>query len=111
MDNPKFQVRRATNNQYYFLLRARNGEIVLKASETYHTRQGCLNGIEAVRESAPYDSRYTRNNGYQIYSFNLRASNGRVLGNSETYQTSTVRENGIDAVKRNAPKAPVEDLA
>ena len=111
MENPKFQIKGSNNGQYYFILKSRNGEIILKASETYLTKQGCTNGIYAVKANAPYDSRYSRNDSYLNYTFNLKAENGRVLGNSESYTTAASRENGIEAVKRDAPNAPIEDLA
>jgi uncharacterized protein YegP (UPF0339 family) len=109
MENPKFQIKRSTNNEFYFVLKSKNGETILKASETYSTKQGCQNGIASVKENAPYDSRYNRKNGVQ-YTFNLEAANGKVLGNSETYTTASNREGGIEAVKRDAPGAPTEDL-
>lgn len=111
MENPKFQIKRSTNNQFYFVLKSKNGEIILTASETYVTKQGCQNGIDAVKENAPYDSRYNRKDGFSQYSFNLEASNGKILGKSETYTTRSEREDGISAVKRDAPNAPTEDLS
>jgi len=57
MTNPKFQIFLGTDNQYYFRLRARNGEIIL-SSEGYVTKAGCLNGIASVRENALIDERY-----------------------------------------------------
>lgn len=111
MENPKFQIRPSTNNQFYFVLRAKNGEIVLTASETYVSKQGCHDGISAVKVNAPYDSRYNRKDGVSQYSFNLEASNGKILGKSELYTTRSGREDGISAVKRDAPNAPTEDLS
>jgi uncharacterized protein len=112
MSYPKFELRKSSNNQYYFVLRSKgNGEVILKASETYVTRQGCNNAIDAVRVSAPIDSRYTRKDGFMNYTFNLKSVNGEILGNSENYTSSSSRENGIVAVKRDAPTAPVEDLS
>jgi uncharacterized protein len=108
---PKFELRKSSNDQYYFILRSKgNGEVILKASETYTTKQGCQNGIDAVRVNAPYDSRYNKKGSGSSFSFNLEAANGKILGNSETYTTSYARDNGIEAVKRDAPGAPVGDL-
>tara|TARA_A100000171_G_scaffold35638_3_gene34219 strand:- start:16095 stop:16433 length:339 start_codon:yes stop_codon:yes gene_type:complete len=111
MNNPKFQLfRSSTNAQYYFRLKASNGETVL-ASEGYVFKHSCQNGIASVKANAPYDSRYDRrtaSNGQ--YYFVLKASNGEIIGTSEMYTTSSARENGIAAVKRDAPNAPTEDL-
>jgi len=111
MENPKFQIFRSSANfQYYYRLRAGNGEIVL-SGEGYVTKQSCLNGIASVKQNAPYDSRYERKDGYNNYTFNLKAANNEVIGRSENYSSSYTRENGISAVKRDAPGAPIEDLA
>ena len=51
MSNPKFQVFKGKDNQFYFRLRATNGEIICN-SEGYTTKQSCLNGIKAVKSVA-----------------------------------------------------------
>ena len=110
MNNPKFQMfKSAVNSQYYYRLRSVNGEIILNG-EGYTTKQSCINGINSVKENAPYDSRYERKDSYGNYTFNLKAGNGEIIGRSENYMTSSARENGISAVKRDAPNAPIEDL-
>lgn len=48
----KFEIFKATNGQYYFRLKAENGEIIAN-SEGYTTKQGALNGIAAVKRCAP----------------------------------------------------------
>jgi len=111
MNNPKFQIFKSpSNNQYYYRLKARNGEIVL-SGEGYTTKQSCLNGIAAVKENAPYDSRYDRKDNAGSYTFNLKAANGEIIGRGESYTTYSARETGIAAVKSDAPDAPIEDLA
>ncbi len=47
----RYQVWRAADRQWYFRLRARNGEIV-HGSEGYKTRAGALRGIGACRRAA-----------------------------------------------------------
>lgn len=111
MENPKFQIFKSSFNfQYYYRLRAGNGEIIL-SGEGYTSKQGCLNGIASVKANAPFDNRYERKNGFNNYTFNLKASNGEIIGRSENYTTSSGRENGVAAVKRDAPNAPIEDLS
>ena len=110
MENPKFQVFQSdVNKQFYFRLRAKNGETVL-GSEGYTTKSACLDGIKSVRIHAPHDIYYTRLGQSPNYYFTLRASNGEKLGRSEMYTTAAARDNGIDAIKRDAPTAPIEDL-
>jgi uncharacterized protein YegP (UPF0339 family) len=48
--DPKFQVFSDKLGEYRFRLLASNGEIIA-ASEGYLTKEGCLNGIEAVKKS------------------------------------------------------------
>ena len=51
MSNPKFQVFKGEDNQYYFRLKAGNGEIIC-ASQGYTTKQSCLHGIDAIKSVA-----------------------------------------------------------
>lgn len=39
--------------------------------------------------------------------FNLKATNGQVIGKSEMYSSAAACENGIESVKKNAPEAEV----
>jgi uncharacterized protein YegP (UPF0339 family) len=105
-----FKLKTTSNAQFRFVLHAGNGEPIL-TSETYTTKASAVNGIESVRENAPIDARYERkdaSNGRPM--FNLKASNGQVIGTSEIYSTEAARESGIHAVKQDAPAAPVDDL-
>lgn len=107
----KFTIKKSSaNNQYYFNLKAGNGEIIL-SSEGYTSKQSCENGIASVKSNAPYDSRYEKKDGSVYYTFNLKASNGEIIGKSETYTTKQGRDNGIASVKTNAPGASTEDLS
>ena len=51
MSNPKFQVFKGEDDQFYFRLKAANGEIIC-ASQGYTTKQSCINGIEAIKTVA-----------------------------------------------------------
>lgn len=107
----KFQLFNGKDNDFYFRLRANNGEPIL-ASEGYESKSAAENGIQSCRDNAPNDARYTRetaSNGE--FFFTLRAGNNEVIGKSETYKSEASRENGIEAVKQGAPSATVEDQA
>nr|WP_275423072.1 YegP family protein [Leisingera sp. MMG026] len=41
--------------------------------------------------------------------FNLKATNGQVIGTSQSYASASGRNNGIESVKKNAPDAAVDD--
>lgn len=106
----KFEIRKSTNNQYYYNLKAGNGEIIL-TGETYPTTYGVHGGIASVKSNALIDSRYERKistSGHHY--FVLKAANGEPLGKSEMYNSSSAMETGIASVKTNAPTAPTEDL-
>jgi hypothetical protein len=105
----KFEIKKAKNDEYYFHLKAGNGETIL-VSEMYVSKASAENGIESVKKNAPDDKRYERKetkNGQ--YMFNLKAANHEVIGTSESYTTAVAREGGIESVKKNAPVATVDD--
>ncbi|NIP22340.1 MAG: DUF1508 domain-containing protein, partial [Phycisphaerae bacterium] len=49
--NPKFQIFSGKDDQFYFRLKAENGETIL-SSEGYSAKASCENGIRSVKESA-----------------------------------------------------------
>ncbi len=106
----KFEVSQDARNEYRFRLKANNGQTIL-ASEGYSAKAGCMNGIESVRKNSQDDSKFDRkisSNGKHY--FNLKASNGQVIGTSEMYESSSGMENGIASVKTNAPNASVVEV-
>lgn len=112
MENPKYVITKDVARQYRFVLRARNGEIILRASEGYNTNADCRTAIKSCQINSPYDSRYERMVNYKgEYSFVLKAVNGRTIGVSETYTTYSARENGIEACKRDGPTPRIEDMS
>jgi uncharacterized protein YegP (UPF0339 family) len=105
----KFVIKKGSNGQYYFSLKANNGQIIL-ASEGYTSKASCQNGIDAVKTNARDDNKYDRRTSANgKYYFNLKASNGQVIGTSEMYESSSGRNNGTESVKLNAPGAGVEE--
>ena len=111
MENPKYQVFKGKENQFYFRLVAANGEKVL-GSEGYTSKAGCLNGVNSVKANSVLDQRYkkkTSSDG-QFY-FTLVAANGEVIGVSETYTTEYSRDEGVEVIKSIASSAPVEDTS
>lgn len=105
----KYHVSKAKNGQYFWNLRAGNGERILQ-SEMYTAKAGALNGIASCKENSSNDARYSRlvaTNG-QPY-FVLRAANNQVIGASETYSSTQARDNGIESCKANGPSSPVQD--
>lgn len=105
----KFELYQDKAGEFRFRLKAGNGEIIL-ASEGYKQKSSAENGIASVKSNAPLDERYERKtNSAGKPMFNLKASNGQVIGTSESYSSASARENGIASVKSNAPGARVDD--
>lgn len=106
----KFEVTLRKDNQFQFNLKAPNGQVIL-SSEGYVAKTSCMNGILSVRNNSPKDVRYDRKESTNgKYYFNLKASNGQVIGTSQMYESVDGRDNGIESVKKNAPIAEIDDL-
>ncbi|SNR44732.1 YegP family protein [Flavobacterium sp. ov086] len=105
----KFVITKRTNGEFQFNLKAGNGQTIL-TSEGYTTKAACLNGIESVKTNSQDDNRFDRkesSNGKPY--FNLKATNGQIIGSSEMYESTSARDNGIASVKTNAPDATTDD--
>lgn len=103
----KFEITKRANGEYQFNLKAGNGQVIL-TSEGYSSKAGCLNGIESVKINSQVDSRFelkTSTNGR--FYFNLKASNGQIIGTSEMYNDASGRSSGVASVKSNAPGATI----
>jgi hypothetical protein len=107
----KFELYKDKKGEYRFRLKASNGQIIL-VSEAYKARGSAEKGIESVQNNASTDGRYERKETKgSKYMFNLKATNGQVIGTSEQYESEASREAGIESVKKNAPDASVDDQA
>ena len=105
----KFEIKTTSSGKTMFNLKAGNGQVIL-TSEQYNSKSACENGIESVRTNSQNDDRFDRKTAKDGSPyFNLKASNGQVIGKSEMYTSTSAMENGIASVKKNAPDAAVED--
>ena len=107
----KYEITKTQNGKVLFNLKATNGQVIL-TSQMYENKDSALAGIESVKVNGSNDAQFERkvaSNG-QAY-FNLKATNGQVIGKSETYKTTAAMENGISSVKKNASSAQIPDLA
>ena len=105
----KFVVSTRKNGEFQFNLKAGNGQVIL-ASEGYASKSSCMNGIESVRKNSQEEKRFeklTAKNGKPY--FNLKSTNGQIIGNSEMYESESSRDNGIASVMKNAPDAEIVD--
>lgn len=104
-----FAITKSANGEFRFKLKAGNGEPIL-SSEGYSTKAGCLNGVESVKTNAVTDDRYERKtSSNNKHYFNLKSTNGQIIGTSEMYESSSGRDGGIESVKKNAPGASLDD--
>ena len=105
----KFELYKDKAGEYRFRLKAGNGQIIL-VSEGYKAKDSAVNGIASIRKNATNDERYERKDTKGgKFMFNLKATNGQVIGTSEQYESEASRENGIESVKTNAPDASLDD--
>ena len=118
----KFVISKTKSEQYTFNLKATNGQVILSASESYTSLDGCNNGIASVQKNALAHVEDQTVEGfetlthpkYEVYQdksgefrFRLKAKNGQNIGKSEGYKAKASCLNGIASVGKNAPDAPV----
>lgn len=106
-----FELKKHKNEQFGFVLKAGNGEIILN-SEQYKTKAAAENGIESVRTNSPLEERYDCKAAASTGSpyFTLKAANGQVIGVSEMYSSAQSRDKGIESVKVNGISTNIKDF-
>jgi len=106
----KFEIYNDKKGEFRFRLKASNGQNIL-ASEGYASKKGCENGIASVQKNCADDNCFDRleaSNGKPY--FNLKSTNGQVVGSSQRYASTSSMEDGIKSVRNNAPGAKIDDL-
>lgn len=106
----KFVITLRKNGEFQFNLKATNGQTIL-TSEGYKTKAACLNGIESVKKNCQVEARFDKkvaSNGKPF--FNLKATNGQIIGSSQMYVNEKNMLNGVASVVKNAPEAPIVDM-
>lgn len=105
----KFECYKDKAGEFRFRLKAGNGETIL-SSEGYSAKAGCDNGIESVRKNAAIPERFEKKQTDSgKFRFNLKASNGQVIGTSQNYDSESGCNNGMQSVAKNAADAAVVD--
>jgi uncharacterized protein len=103
----KFECYKDKAGEYRFRLKAGNGETIL-SSEGYSSKSGCDNGIESVRKNCVNPDRFEKKEtAGGKFRFNLKASNGQVIGTSQNYSSESGCSNGMQSVAKSAPDAKV----
>ncbi|NYT85158.1 YegP family protein [Pollutimonas harenae] len=105
----KFEIYKDKAGEFRFRLNASNGQSIL-SSEGYKTKASCLNGVESVKKNATNDAMFeSKQSQSGKYMFNLKATNGQVIGTSQLYEAEASRNNGILSVKNHAPGALIDE--
>ena len=94
----KFVISKAKNEEFTFVLKATNGQVILEAGETFSSLASCKNSIESVKKNALAHVEDQTVEGYETvthpkyelyedkggeYRWRLKARNGEPIGKSE----------------------------
>ncbi len=106
----KFEIFNGADEQFYFHLKAANGEIIL-ASEGYKRKEGAENGIIAVKANADMKNVEFRTSRADQPYFVLKAANREVVGVSQMYRRHVGARKGAESVIKHAPEARIVDIS
>lgn len=105
-----FELYKDKAGEFRFRLKAKNGQNIL-ASEGYTQKSNCVNGIESVKKNSQNESNFElKQSSSGKWMFNLKASNGQVIGTSQMYTDQSGAKNGIQSVMTNAPDAEIKEM-
>ncbi|WP_378188258.1 YegP family protein [Aquimarina sp. W85] len=99
-----FELVKKGDDTYYFNLKANNGQIIM-SSVLFTSKNAAENGILSVKKNAAEADRYERKTAKDgRFYFNLKSSNGQIIGKSQMYTSESGMENGILALKKMRQK-------
>ncbi|MCB1956845.1 MAG: YegP family protein [Rhodocyclaceae bacterium] len=104
-----FELTKSEKGEFYFKLLGADGSTLVR-SEGYNAKASATNGIESVRKNSTEDGRYelkTASDGREF--FNLKASNGQVIGTSPMFKDAAARDGAVAEVKKGAGAAKLND--
>lgn len=108
-DATRFEVRTAVDGETYFVLKAKNGEVV-GMSETYASRGNTDRAIATVQKIVAKTAIAAAATGakFEVFKgldgkhyFHLRAGNGEIVLQSQAYAAKASATNGIASVQAN----------
>lgn len=107
--NGWFDVNKSKADDFYFVLKAGNGEAVL-TSEMYKSKESAHLGIASVQVNSGADGHYERAKAADgRFHFNLKAANHQVIGQSQLYASEGSRDAGIKSVQENGKSTTIKD--
>ncbi|OSI11791.1 YegP family protein [Neisseria canis] len=105
-----FELKKSDTGGFHFNFLGADGKTILR-SEQYSSKAAAQNGIESVRKNADNEARYElKESTSGKFYFNLKASNGQIIGTSMMYADNAEREKKIGEVKQGAAKASVMEV-
>jgi len=105
----KFECYKDKAGEFRFRLKASNGETIL-ASEGYKAKASCMNGIKSVQKNCLDENCFEKKTTASgKFRFNLKSTNGQVIGTSESYSSESSCNNGMKSVAKAAPGAKIDD--
>lgn len=99
-----------SGDKYHFVLKASNGQVIL-SSQMYASKASAMNGIESIQKNCQNEDSFemkTAKNGK--FHWNIKATNGQIIGSSQMYSSESGAKNGIKSVRKNAPGAEVKEV-
>lgn len=106
----KFEMYQGKDNELYFRLVENSGKILL-SSEGYKLKDSAMNGIESVKKNLTLPNGIEKKetpNGK--YFFNVKSTNGQVVGTSTMFDSVEQREKWINDIKKEALQLEVKGL-
>lgn len=107
----KFELKQSDKNQeFYFTLRNEEGKAVI-TSEGYKQKASAKNGIESLKKNGAagnIDLKVGETSGKPF--FNVKATNGQVVGKSRVFVTTEERDAAVEELKSNVADAAVEEI-
>lgn len=97
------------SGEFYFRLKNDSDKIIL-SSEGYKAKTSCTNGVESVKKNAENENRFEVKEAKDGRKhFNLKATNGQVIGKGAMYETDEQLKEGMAEVQKFS-KGKVNDL-
>ncbi|MBK5270499.1 MAG: YegP family protein [Bacteroidia bacterium] len=103
----KFETYLGKNDEHYFRLLNDKGDILL-SSEGYTKKENLINGINSVKTNITDLKNFelkTAANGKHF--FNLKATNGQVIGSSTMWDSPEIRDEWMKKLKTEVPAAEI----
>lgn len=105
-----FELYKDKTGEFRFHLKGKNEEIIL-TSEAYIQKATCENTIESVRRNSQDENKYDfKKSANDEWFFNLKATNGLIIGRSEMFDSEFNAQKGVNIVKMNAEEAEVTEI-